>query len=122
MHLLLQMQTAQEPVWGQHAGEEYGRPDPGAGPEVYGPSFTPAFAKPMRVHVFRVSQSTDLLPEGRRKLRKRVLQAQLADEGHKRGDARHAHHERKVALDGLADARVAHLHRHHDACGSMRRF
>ena len=67
-----------------------------------------------------MSGGTYLLPERRRKLRQSVLQAQLADEGHERGDARHAHHERKVALDGLADARVAHLHRHHNACGSER--
>ena len=65
MHLLLQMQTAQEPVWGQHAGEEQaGRPDPEAGPEVYGPSFTLACAKPMRAHVFRCEPKHIPAPEG----------------------------------------------------------
>ena len=57
-----------------------------------------------------------LFAQGRCELGEGVLQAQLADEGEDGGDARHAHHERKVALDGLAHARVPHFHRHHYAC------
>ena len=65
--------------------------------------------------------SLHLLAQGRCELGEGVLQAELADEGAPDGgEARHAHHQRKVALDGLADARVAHLHRHHYACSSKR--
>ena len=65
------------------------------------------------------AEDADLLAERGSKLRKGVLQAELANEGEDRGEARHAHHERKVALDGLAHARVAHLHRHHYACAAI---